>query len=276
MIRDNNSYKVFFGKKGMFDQEAFNEFVINQGVIQFDYKGVKLPSGRISKWDVKWGHILQNIKSCEKVARQIIDFVVDKELKPDCFYGVPDRATSIGFLTQYLWEKEFPLPKGSRNFVMARGKTKTRGTALEGSFEGAPYGRTLIIDDTVDTGKSILEAVARRYLAPEAQVVGVLVLTDRNARSPIPETDNARVVELYKECFDRAARKPNANLVRYEPGDPTTTVFNAAGIKLYAMSEAKNILPKAYQVAKLDGDFGTLIEAEFEKYGAAPVKLSSE
>ncbi|MEM1536160.1 MAG: hypothetical protein QXQ82_03195 [Candidatus Pacearchaeota archaeon] len=93
-----------------FDKEKFIEFILDNNIIGFFEKPIKLKSGRMSNWYVNWRIVTGDVYLLDQLANYIIAFTKDLGLKPDCFYGVPEGATKIAIITQYKWAS------GSENY----------------------------------------------------------------------------------------------------------------------------------------------------------------
>ena len=89
-----------------FNQEEFNNFILETKVVGFFEEPIKLKSDRISNWYVNWRNVTGDVFLLDKLTDYVIAFTKDLVLQPDCFYGVPEGATKLGIITQYKWAKE--------------------------------------------------------------------------------------------------------------------------------------------------------------------------
>src|SRR3989344_7892598 len=107
--------------ENIFNQNEFNEFV-KKNVLQ---EGLtKLKNGENSNYYFNWRNILKDSHLTNYVSEQIINFTLDNNLEPDCFYGVPEGMTALGLLTQNKWiefyhkkifsQKKFIFPIGRK------------------------------------------------------------------------------------------------------------------------------------------------------------------
>ena len=83
-----------------FSQESFNNFAVEYAV-GFYEEGRILSSGRKSYWYVNWRKASNDLALLEILVDYVHNFVFDLNLKPDCFYGVPEGATKLGLFAQF-------------------------------------------------------------------------------------------------------------------------------------------------------------------------------
>ena len=81
------------------DKNKFYRFIIDNEVIGFFEKPLKLKSGRLSHWYVNWRTVAEDVYSLDKLTDFIINFVKSQGLNPNCFYGVPEGAKKLGMYT---------------------------------------------------------------------------------------------------------------------------------------------------------------------------------
>ena len=111
-----------------FDQEEWNSFVLERGVVGLFEQEKVLKSKRKSNWYVNWR--LDDLWALEKVANFIVAFAKSKGLEPDTFYGVPEGATRLANFAQIAYAKESDnYGPGSHVLPMGRGKPKDHGDA---------------------------------------------------------------------------------------------------------------------------------------------------
>ena len=161
-----------------FDQENFNKFVLDNNVIGFFERPIKLKSGRMSNWYVNWRNVA-DVFTLDQLTDYVIAFTEDLGIKPDCFYGVPEGATKLGILTQYKWAKKSPnYDQNSHTLPMGRGKPKDHGEPKDKYFVGEPKGKTTILEDVTTTGGSLLNTIDSLTEA-EIPIIAAFGLTNR-------------------------------------------------------------------------------------------------
>ena len=222
-----------------FNQEEFNQFVVNSGVIGFFEQPIKLKSGRISHWYVNWR--INDVFLMDKLSDFVIAFVKSLGLQPDCFYGVPEGATKLGIITQDKWAKQ-SLNYGQESYVlpMGRGKPKEHGEMKDRFFVGEPGGKVVVIEDVTTTGGSLIETL-KNLKEAGTEVIGVISLTNR-----MEKRDDGLSV---KQAVERE------------------------GFRFYNMSSSLELLPIIYNKLQPGKEILKAIEFEFKEYGVEELKL---
>jgi orotate phosphoribosyltransferase len=223
------------------DKSKFYSFLIENNVIGFFEKPLKLKSGRISYWYVNWRNISEDTYLIDELTDYLIDFVSSLELKPDCFYGVPEGATKLGIITQFKWAKvQSDYGQNVYKLSMGRSKPKEHGDPKDKYFLGIPNGKVIILEDVTTTGGSLLQTI--NYLKDiGVKIIAAIGLTNRNELR-----DDGKSVEQ---------------------------IILDKNIKYYSMSNAIELLPIIYNKLK-PGDFiAKNIENYFKKYGIDEIKL---
>jgi orotate phosphoribosyltransferase len=222
-------------------KEKFYEFIIENNVIGFFKEPLKLKSGRLSYWYVNWRNVAEDVYLIDKLSDFIISFVKELDLNPDCFYGVPEGATKLGIITQYKWAKgQLNYKMGAYSLSMGRVKPKEHGDPKDKYFLGHPKGKVIIIEDVTTTGGSLLETI--KFLSEiDIKIIAAIGLTNRNEI----RDDNKSVEEIIEEN----------------------------DIKYYAMSNAIDLLPIAFNKLKPGRKILEQIEEYFKKYGIKAIKL---
>ncbi|MBZ1348398.1 MAG: hypothetical protein KYQ20_01345 [Candidatus Nealsonbacteria bacterium] len=225
-----------------FNQQEFNQFIIENNVIGFFKEPITLKSGRLSHWYVNWRYVAEDPFLLECLADYIIAFVKDLELEPDCFYGVPEGATKLGIITQYKWAKKSP-NYGPRSHILAmgRGKPKTHGEPKDRFFVGQPKGKLIVLEDITTTGSSLFETI-NNLKSIKVQIIAAIILTNR-----MELTDDKRNV---KEIMTEEK-----------------------GVSYFQMSNALELLPLAYKKIKPGEEIAKRVEEYFQKYGVKKLKL---
>lgn len=224
-----------------FDQQEFNEFVLEQRAIEFRENPVPLSSGRQSHFYVNWKKI-SDVALTSDLATFIMDFADDHHLHQQTFYGVPEGASKIALITQfrYATERAGKCAPGTHVLAMGRGKEKDRGDAEDRFFLGFPKGRTVVIEDVTTTGESLLSTIDL-LVHLEASVIAAISLTDRNERS--------------------------------KDGKSVEQVVRERGVEYLAMSNAYDLLPLAYKRYTPPREIAHAVEREFAQHGAKPLIL---
>ena len=224
-----------------FNQQKFNQFILENNVIGFFEEPITLKSGRLSFWYVNWRNVAQDVFLLDKLTDFVIDFVEDLDLKPDCFYGVPEGATKLGILTQYKWAKKssnFGL--ASHILPMGRGKPKDHGDLKDRFFVGMPRGETVILEDVTTTGSSLLETIEK------LKITGVKIIAAISLTNRMEKRDDGKSV---KEAVEEK------------------------GIPYFQMSNVLELLPMTHQKLKPKMEIAQKVEEEFQKYGVEKLKL---
>ena len=223
------------------DKNKFNSFIIENNIIGFFEKPLKLKSGRDSYWYVNWRNIAEDTYLIDKLTDYLIDFVNSLELKPDCFYGVPEGATKLGIITQFKWAKiQSDYGQNVYKLVMGRAKPKEHGDPKDKYFLGIPNGNVIILEDVTTTGGSLLQTI-NSLKDIGINIIAAIGLTNRNELR-----DDGKSVEQ---------------------------IILDKNVKYYSMSNAIELLPKIYKKLKPGEFIAKNIENYFKKYGIAEIKL---
>ncbi|MBT4870378.1 MAG: hypothetical protein HON47_02300 [Candidatus Diapherotrites archaeon] len=226
---------------GEFNQEEFNKFIEESGVYGFFKEAITLKSGRQSHFYANWRDVVQDVFLTEQLANYVINFAKENNLEVDTFYGVPEGATKLGVMAQYLFSKQKEnYAKGSAVLSMGRAKPKDHGAAKDKFFVGMPQGKTIVLEDVTTTGGSLITTLEGLKEAG-VEVSGVISLTNR-----MEKRDDGKSV---KEAIEER------------------------GIKFYNMSSALDLLPIMYGVLSPGEEVGAEIEKEFEEFGVEKIKL---
>ena len=222
-----------------FNQEEFNQFIVDNNVIGFFENPVKLKSGKVSNWYVNWR--INDVFLMDKLSDFVIAFVKDQGLNPDCFFGVPEGATKLGILTQHKWAKQsLGYGKTSHSLPMGRGKPKEHGDVKDRFFVGEPGGKVVVIEDVTTTGSSLIKTL-KSLKEAGTDVIGVISLTNR-----MEKRDDGLSV---KEAVERE------------------------GFKFYNMSSSLELLPMIYNKLQPGEEIVKAIESGFREYGVEQIKL---
>lgn len=226
---------------GDFNQEDFNRFVLDNGIVGFFEQPIKLKSGRMSNWYVNWRNVAEDVFLLDKLTDYVTAFTQNLGLEPDCFYGVPEGATKLGVLTQYKWAKESPdYTPHSHALPMGRGKPKDHGAPKDRYFVGEPRGKTIVLEDVTTTGGSLLTTIDS-LTESEIPIIAALGLTNR--------------MELRDD------------------GQSVQEAVQSRKVPYHALSNALQLLPEAYKRLNPGERIARAIEEEFEKYGVEKLRL---
>lgn len=213
-----------------FDQNLFNQFIIENKIVGFYEEPITLKSGRKSHWYVNWRTILGDAFLIDRLSDFLIDFVRDANLIPDAFYGVPESATKLGIIATYKYVKHLPgFGAGSHALPMGRGKAKEHGVPEDRYFLTPPRGKIVVIEDVTTTGQSLISTLDQ-LKEIHADVIGAVGLTNRMER----RDDGKSVEDAVKKC----------------------------GVPYLAMSRAKEFLPQAIREFKPSQKIIRAIEKE--------------
>ena len=223
------------------DKSKFYSFIIENNVIGFFEKPLKLKSGRSSYWYVNWRNITEETYLIDELTDYLIDFVNSLELKPDCFYGVPEGATKLGIITQFKWAKiQSDYGQIVYKLSMGRAKPKEHGDPKDKYFLGIPSGKVIILEDVTTTGGSLLQTI-NSLKDIGVKIIAAIGLTNRNELR-----DDGKSVEQI--ILDR-------------------------NVKYFSMSNAIELLPIIYNKLKPGEIIAKNIENYFKKYGIDEIKL---
>ena len=219
------------------EKDFFYDFIIENNVIGFFNEPLTLKSGRKSYWYVNWRTVAEDVFLLDKVSNFLISFVKSLNLKPDCFYGVPEGATKLGVITQYKWAfADKKIKPGKYVLSMGRGKPKDHGELRDKYFLGIPKGKVILIEDTTTTGGSMIKAIDELE-ANNVNIIAAIGLTNRNEIR-----DDGMTVE-------EAMQKKN--------------------VQYYAMSNAIELIPRLHPNLEVSNH----INDYFKKYGTREIEF---
>lgn len=224
-----------------FNQEAFNDFIAENGVYGFFSEAITLKSGRKSHFYANWRNVVEDVYLTERLIEFVISFVADKNISVDTFYGVPEGATKLGVLTQFTWAKRHPdYGRGSHVLSMGRARPKDHGAPKDRYFVGMPQGRVVVLEDVTTTGGSSMRAVDG-LIEAGIDIVAVISLTNR--------------------------------MERRDDGLSVEEAFAKTKIPFHNMSSALDVLPTVFNRLRAGDEIAAAIETEFDTYGVRPLKL---
>jgi orotate phosphoribosyltransferase len=224
-----------------FNQNEFNDFIVNNDVVGFFSEPIKLKSGRMSNWYVNWRTPTSDAYLMDRLTDFVLEFTKEKGLEPDCFYGVPEGATKLGVLTQFKYAKSSDgFAPGSHVLPMGRGKPKEHGAPKDKFFVGQPKGKVIVLEDVTTTGGSLLTTLDN-LKESGVDVIAAFGLTNR------------------MEVRDHGLSVKDA--------------VKQKGISYHALSNALDLLPAVYKKSDPGEHIAKSIEEEFEKFGVEKLKL---
>jgi len=224
-----------------FDREAFLSFLVSEGVVGVFPEGRRLSSGRISHWYANCRILGDRVETIERLGCFLLDFVEEKEIRFDCFLGVPEGGTKLAVIADYLKGKREGNPR--QPVVMLRGRPKEHGDPRDRLLLGplAEGDRVVLLEDVVTTGGSVLRVIG------EMRSMGVEVCA---------------VVSLVDRMEKTVRGVPAAEEVEREGGVP-----------FYAMSAAEDLLPRFLASSPQASETVRKIEEDFARYGTRALRL---
>jgi len=243
----------------MFDQEKFNEFVIENKVLGFFDKPITLKSGRKSHWYLNWRTVSNSVRKMDTLTNFIIEKMLVDFKDIDSVIGVPEGATKVGMITQCKWfdatisedgygsleSDDLPLPMG-------RAKPKEHGDPKDRFFVGEPKGNVVVIEDVTTTGGSLFKFVEFLKELESVNKISVIALSNRNAltESVVVTSSDINKLDYSVEGF-----------------------LKNIGIKYIALSEAVDLLPTFIEQQKPNEEIVESIKKEFYEHGSKNIKL---
>lgn len=230
-----------------FEQEAFDSFIIDSGVIGFFDEPVTMASGRKSQWYVNWRTVAEDAFLLDKLADYLLAYVRYLEenglLKaaPRCFFGVAEGATKLGLIAQFKFAKQSSqFAPGSHVLAMGRAKPKQHGMAKDRYFLGVPQD-CIVVEDVTTTGNSLLECISRLQES-QVRIVAAVGLTNR--------------------------------MERRDDGTTVSQAIQALGVPYFNMSNAFELLPRYFRSKSPGEHIVRAIEQEFLDHGVEPLDVS--
>ena len=229
-----------------FNQERFNNFVLDRGVIGFFEEPVTLKSGRQSNWYVNWREATTDVFTLGVLATHVADFITDYisdyGIKAQYIYGVREGGSFFAAFTKVELAKRSPeYDFGSDKLTLRRSKPKDHGRPEDRHYiGGVPKGPTLVLEDVTTTGGSLIDEI-ERLRNDGVPVVAAIGLTNR--------------MELRDDGL--SVRRALARM----------------NVPYRSLSNALDLLPLAYQKLQPGRDIADKVEAEFRQYGVEPIHL---
>jgi len=219
------------------NKQNFINFIINNNVIGFPERPIKLKSGRDSAFYVNWRTVAEDVYLLDQLTDYLISYINHLKLKPDCFYGVPEGASKLAIITQFKWARSQNNYKpGIFSLSMGRGKPKDHGDPKDRFFLGFPKGHVILVEDVSTTGQSLIKSV-EKLKSLDINIISVIGLTNREEIS--------------------------------EDGSYFEDILSNMGLNYHAMSNVPDILP----YISLNSKTARQIENYYKKYGIREIKL---
>ncbi len=222
-----------------FDREKYEMFLIENNCVGFFDPPVTLASGRPGYWYMNFRTLLSNLKLKDEMLRFAYSFMEEHNLKPVCFYGVPEGATQWGLgLTDMI---DY-LPPEQVKPTIGRAKPKKHGDPKDKYFIGnlMPGDNIVVIEDVTTTGSSLLGELDKLSEAG-LEILKVVAFGNRLEIG----NDGKSVAELVAD----------------------------KGYEYVALTDTSTILPLAYNIKQPGRKIAEKIEKYSRQYGAVELKL---
>lgn len=224
-----------------FSSIDFDNFIIENDVIGFLDKPIKLKSGQESSWYVNWRTCTSDVYLMDQVSNYLLAFIKQKQLAPDSIIGVPEGATKLGVISQYKWAQQQPnYGKHNYKLPMIRKIPKKHGVISDKFCVGFPQGKVILVEDVTTSGESLIETLLQ-LKEMQVEVIAAISLSNRMAK----RDDNKSISEAILKL----------------------------GVNFYSMSNAISLLPKAANKQKPCKKIAADIEKELLQYNTQQEKL---
>ena len=227
-------------------EKEFDDFILDNQIIGFFDEAITLKSGRKSHFYVNWRNASSDAYLLDQLSNYIRDFLLKQDIKFDSLIGVPEGASKTAVITALkLAQKSENFGKGSHVLPMGRAKPKTHGAPKDKYFIGKPEGATIVLEDTITTGLSLVEFLKSLEEA-DVNVVAAIGLSDRMEL----RDDGLSVRDYIKKEFD-------------------------GRIQYLTMSDASRLLPQAIKRECPKEAVVNALLSEFNEFGVKPLSLES-
>lgn len=163
-----------------FNQELFNNLIIDNWIIWFFDDPIKYKSWRLWHHYINWRNITEDVYLLDSLTDMILSFSKENWINPDCYYWVPEWGTKTAIITQFKWAKmQNNYWKWSHVLPMWRAKPKEHWMPKDKFFVWMPKWKTVIIEDTVTTWVSLFNTIDNLQFT-WIDIEAVILLTDRN------------------------------------------------------------------------------------------------
>ena len=143
-----------------FDRQAYDLFLVENGVVGFYEDPITLRSGGLSYWYANFRTLLTDLTKAEKAGEFVYDFTSEHGLKPTNFFAVPEGPREFASSANRILASR--LPEGTVVPVASlRAGYKTHGSPLDRYSVGPVYlwMKPVLIEDVSTTGNSSTEFV---------------------------------------------------------------------------------------------------------------------
>jgi len=143
------------------DTHAFEQFLLDKGVVGFDKDGITLKSGKNTHWYGNFRVLSQSQADLTKSAQFVVDFLIDNDLLGDVngVIGVPEGATLLGLEVHRQLVAAGKLPDVVYSL---RVKSKEHGKPANRFWtNGNEPKKVIVLEDVTTTGGSALEVIAK-------------------------------------------------------------------------------------------------------------------
>jgi len=230
------------------DQDVFNNFMLQQGVIGVHTESITLASGRKSNWYANCRTLLNTFKRIHQLSDFVLAFAKEKGLEFDYFFGVPEGATKLADVLNF--KRGLLEDQPQQRLVMGRAKPKEHGSVQDKYFIGEikEGDKVLVIEDVTTTGQSLIKTIGQLKEAG-AIVVGALALVDR--------------------------------MEKRDDGVSVEQALSDQGVLFFRLSKGTELLKRYVQEKEaekglvLDQNVLKQIEVEFTVFGVEPLEFST-
>ena len=242
---------------GAFRQVSFNQFAVDNGVIEFRADPLQLNFLRLSHVYINWRTVMADVYLKSKLVKYVLEFIRDQGISARTFYGVPEGATKIGLFVQDRWaQSQKDYGKGAYTLAMGRGRQKEHGAEKDRSFLGTPEGPTVLVEDVSTTGFSGLRELYN-LRRKGVEVVGMISLTDRMELTPIINIDNKEKVEEFSSYYETLSGR------KYEVPVGVPQLMADLGVRYYSLTNTFQLLPFAIKKFAPNMEIRKAVEEEF-------------
>ena len=223
-----------------FNRDQFVTFLISNQCVEFYHTPIRLKCGRLSWWGANLQKLYSNILLKRELANYVYQFAQSRQLQPDLFLGVPMSAIPLGECVNELIEYK---DKSQIPATILRSEYKINGNPQH-QYAIGPLNagdRVILVDDTVVTGSSFMRHI------PRLQEMGVIVQGVIVCVYRFEKRDNGRTIErLLKDAYK---------------------------VDYYFLTDARELLPRAYESLQPEPSIIDSIEQYYQQYGVQPIQL---
>jgi len=223
-----------------FDVHKFDEFLLRNNVVGFFENEITLVSGRKSHWYANCRVLQDNVNNINRLSKFILNFVDERNLRFDYFFGVPEGVTKLATVLNY--KRGVINVDMEHRLVIGRAKPKLHGMPKDKYFVGdvRQDDRVVMIEDVTTTGGSLLRSIDKLNEVG-LNIVAVIGIVNR-----MEKRDDGKSVEQ---------------------------AIAAKGIPYFYLSNSLRLLPVVARDKKIDKDILNKVEQGFEQYGVEVLKF---